>query len=97
MTGYDPAMRRVRLMIRGLVQGVSFRASAAGAARRIGVSGWVRNQPDGSVLVEAQGQADRVDSMIDWCKDGPPHARVDGVQVIDMPAVSGEQGFTIQR
>lgn len=90
-------MRRVRLHIRGLVQGVSYRASAADAARRIGVTGWVRNQPDGSVLAEVQGPADAVDAMIDWCKDGPPSGRVDGVEVIDAAPVSGEMAFTIRR
>ena len=90
-------MRRVRLSIRGLVQGVSYRASAMDAARRLGVSGWVRNQPDGGVLLEAQGPADQIDLLIDWCNDGPPHAQVDDVKVIDVPIVSGEQGFTITR
>ena len=79
-------MRRVRLEIRGLVQGVAYRASAAAAGRRLG-----------SVVAEVQGPADAVDAMVDWCKDGPPSARVDGVQVIDRPAVDGESAFTIQR
>jgi acylphosphatase len=90
-------MRRVRLAIRGRVQGVSYRASAMDAARRLGVSGWVRNQPDGSVLLEAQGPSDKIDLLIDWCHDGPPHARVDDVKVIDVAVVSGEKGFTIER
>jgi acylphosphatase len=90
-------MRRVRLTIRGQVQGVSYRANATDAARRLGVSGWVRNQPDGSVLLEAQGPADQVALMIDWCNDGPPHARVDDVKVIDVPIVNAEKGFTIER
>jgi acylphosphatase len=87
----------VRLQIRGLVQGVSYRASATSAARRIGVTGWVRNQPDGSVLAEVQGAPADVDAMIDWCKDGPPSARVDGVEVTDIAAVIGEAGFSTQR
>jgi acylphosphatase len=91
------AVRRVRLQIRGLVQGVSYRASATSAARRIGVTGWVRNQPDGSVVAEVQGSPADVDAMIDWCKDGPPSARVDGVDVTDIAAVTGEAGFSTQR
>jgi len=92
------AVRRVRLLIRGRVQGVSYRASTVEAARRLGgVTGWVKNTADGSVVAEVQGAPDAVDAMIDWCKDGPPAARVDGVEVIETPAVSGEKGFTIER
>jgi acylphosphatase len=92
------AMRRARLLIRGLVQGVSYRASTVDAARRIGgLTGWVRNQPDGSVVCEAQGAADKVDALIAWCEDGPPHAQVDRVQVIDVPTLNDEKAFTIER
>jgi acylphosphatase len=90
-------MRRVRVTIRGRVQGVSYRATTMDEARRLGVSGWVRNQPDGSVLLEAQGPSDKIDQLLDWCHEGPPHARVDDVKAIDVPVVSGEKGFSIER
>jgi acylphosphatase len=90
-------MRRVRLVIRGFVQGVSYRASAQDQARRLGLTGWVKNQPDGGVLLEAQGPADRVDALVTWSKDGPPHAQVEGVDVLEILVVTGERGFTIQR
>ena len=89
-------MRRVRLVIRGLVQGVSYRANAAHEGRRLGVTGWVRNQPDGSVLLEAQGDADRIESLIDWCKQGPSLAEVERVETSDVPLERDERGFAIR-
>jgi acylphosphatase len=90
-------MRRVRVVVRGFVQGVSYRASATAEARTLGLTGWVRNQPDGSVVLEAQGASDRVDALIAWSKDGPPHAQVEAVEVLDVLVIPGERGFTIQR
>ena len=89
-------MRRVRLIIRGRVQGVSYRASTASQARRLGLTGWVANQPDGGVVVEAQGAEPRIDDLIEWCKHGPPHARVEGVQVLEAHTVGDEPGFSIR-
>jgi acylphosphatase len=89
-------MRRVRLEIRGMVQGVSYRANTERAARRIGVTGWVRNQPDGGVLAEAQGAAERIDDLIAWCKQGPPAAVVESVKVLELPTVADERAFEIR-
>ncbi|MFQ5693588.1 MAG: acylphosphatase [Nitrospinota bacterium] len=62
-------------MIYGRVQGVGFRWSARREAARRGLSGWVRNRPDGSV--EAVAEGDDVEGFLAWCKKGPPAARVD--------------------
>jgi len=67
---------RVRLRIEGIVQGVFFRASTRDVAKKLGLTGWVRNLPDGSVEVLFEGKADSVREAIRWCHNGPPGARV---------------------
>jgi acylphosphatase len=69
-------VRSVRLRLRGRVQGVGFRAHVEREARRIGVSGWVRNRLDGSVEVAVGGPPDRVDTMVAACRRGPSGALV---------------------
>jgi acylphosphatase len=72
--------QRVHLIIRGRVQGVWFRGSTKDAAEQIGgITGWVRNLPDGSVEVVAEGERDTLEQLVVWCHDGPPSARVDVV------------------
>lgn len=71
------------LRIFGRVQGVSFRHYTREEARRLGVSGWVRNRRDGSVETMIHGQAGSVEALIEWAKHGPPGARVTDVQVAD--------------
>jgi acylphosphatase len=88
--------RRIAATVRGLVQGVSFRAATRAQARQLGLTGWVRNHPDGSVRLEAQGPAGRVDELIAWCRQGPPMADVSGVEVADVAAVDGEPDFTVR-
>jgi acylphosphatase len=70
----------VRAVVRGRVQGVGFRASAAHEARRLGVGGWVRNLPDGSVELEARGTPAAVDALVTWLGQGPRGARVTAVE-----------------
>ncbi|HIC85819.1 MAG TPA: acylphosphatase [Desulfobacterales bacterium] len=81
--------KRVRLIIKGRVQGVWFRDSTRRQASRLGVRGWVRNLPDGSVEVLAEGPAQKVDKLVEWCHEGPPAARVDQV-IHDQEAWRGE-------
>ena len=81
------ARRRVRVIVRGRVQGVFFRDSCREQARALGVGGWVRNRGDGS-SVEAvfEGRPEVVGRMIAWCHHGPPRAVVESVDVTDEPA-----------
>ncbi len=72
---------RARLMIRGRVQGVFFRASTVELALRLGLGGWVRNCRDGSVEVVAEGQDKKVEELIQWCRQGPAGAQVRNVQL----------------
>ena len=75
--------RAVDVTVTGLVQGVFFRAEAQQEAYRLGVAGWVRNQPDGSVAAHFEGEPDAVEAMVGWCREGPRRARVNGVDVRD--------------
>ncbi|PUA79759.1 acylphosphatase [Nocardioides currus] len=67
--------------VTGRVQGVSFRWATAEKARDLGVTGWVRNEPDGSVELHAEGSQDAVDALVEWCRTGPALARVRDVAV----------------
>ena len=87
-------MRRVRLTASGQVQGVFFRASTRDEARRLGVTGWVRNLPDGTVEAEAQGDPGAVEALIEFCRRGPGHATVIDLRVEDLDAVADERSFT---
>jgi acylphosphatase len=77
----------VHLLVYGCVQGVGFRYRARAEAVRLGVTGWVRNRPDGSVEAVAEGKCDAVATFAAWCRTGPPAARVSRVD--EAPAVSG--------
>lgn len=83
--------RRVRIRISGLVQGVFFRAYTQEEALKLGLTGWVRNLPDGSVEAMVEGDAARVDRMIAWCSKGSPQSAVSRVQVQEEQP-SGEFG-----
>ena len=74
-------MKAVQARVTGRVQGVSFRWYTQEQARRLGVAGWVRNEPDGSVLLHAEGEDEAVDALVAWCRTGPAMARVADVAV----------------
>jgi acylphosphatase len=67
---------RVHLKISGRVQGVFFRATTVAQAQRLGVTGWVRNRPDGSLETVAEGSRAKIDEFIAWCRHGPAGAQV---------------------
>jgi len=87
-------MKAVQARVTGRVQGVSFRWYAQEEALRLGVTGWVRNEPDGSVLLHAEGDDDAVDALVAWCRSGPSMAKVGNVAVRDA-APSGATSFEI--
>ena len=89
------AVIRRRVVVRGDVQGVFFRESCRREAQSAGVSGWVRNRADGSVEAAFEGSEEAVDALCSWCRQGPPHARVEQVDVRAEPA-RGESSFTIR-
>lgn len=88
-------MRRVRAVVSGRVQGVSYRASTVDEARRLGLVGWVRNKADGTVELEAEGPDDKVAALLTWCNDGPPAARVERVATEEITPTGAERAFTV--
>lgn len=74
-------LTRAHLRIEGRVQGVFYRHSTKTEARALGLLGWVRNMDDGSVELEVEGPRETVEKLIEWCRKGPPNARVDNVDV----------------
>jgi acylphosphatase len=84
------------IKISGVVQGVFFRVSAKEKADDLGLKGFVRNEPDGTVYMEAEGTRQKLDEFIKWCWKGPAHANVTHVEVRDA-LVQNYEEFTIVR
>ena len=88
------------IIVKGRVQGVFYRHSTREHANLLGLSGWVRNLPDGTVEIEARGSRRIIDKLVQWCHTGPPGARVEGVVVNWLDGTEGEQArngsFTIR-
>lgn len=94
VAGSGAERRAVRAVVRGRVQGVWFRNSTLRRAEDLGVTGWVRNLPDGSVAVHAEGDRLAVDRLVAFLGDGPPRARVDGVE-LKRAGIEGHTRFSI--
>ena len=77
----DRDIETLRVLVRGQVQGVGYRASAVRQAHLQRVTGWVRNNADGSVEAVVQGSPDQVDRMLEWMRHGPPDARVTDLEM----------------
>jgi acylphosphatase len=86
---------RAHVRVAGRVQGVFFRVEARDRARSLGLSGWVRNAPDGSVEASFEGPAERVHTMVEWCRRGPALAEVQDVSV-DWEEPEGGRDFQIR-
>jgi acylphosphatase len=86
---------RVHLWVSERVHGVFFRATTSNEAKSRGLTGWVRNAPDGRVEAEVQGTRAAVDELVDECRTGPPMADVSDVEVDHLDVVDGEQGFQV--
>jgi acylphosphatase len=84
------------VLIRGLVQGVSFRYYTRQMAEQLGLSGWVRNLADGRVEALFEGEESAVEQMLAWCREGPSAASVEAVEVDRRSASGAHQGFMIQ-
>ena len=86
---------RKHLVVEGYVQGVFFRASTREKAQELRVTGWVRNQWDGTVEVMVEGEESRVSELIRWCDQGPPGASVNRVRVEEEPYRGEFEKFSI--
>ena len=90
----DPIAKR--FLVRGRVQGVGFRWFVEREAHMLKISGWVRNNPDGTVELFAQGTRDQLAGLHARLREGPRAARVDGVDVSDAEPVAGSVSFQIR-
>jgi acylphosphatase len=86
---------RAHVIVIGIVQGVFFRVETKRAADRIGVTGWVRNRPEGTVEAVFEGEREKVEAAINWCRKGPPSGRVDELQLTWEPFQGEFSGFDI--
>ena len=86
---------RRRVLASGRVQGVFFREECRERAEEVGVAGWVRNLPDGRLEAHFEGDETEVDRLVTWCRQGPPAARVDDIEVEDRPP-EGDTGFSVR-
>ena len=84
-----------RVVVHGRVQGVFFRDRARREALCRGLSGWVRNRPDGTVQAHFEGEPDAVAAMVRWCREGPRHAEVTDVRASEVEP-EGLGGFAIR-
>lgn len=82
--------------ITGKVQGVFFRQSTRQEALRLGISGFVRNESDGSVFIEAVGESEAMQAFVQWCHRGSAHARVKTVQIRENEPHTTFDGFEIR-
>lgn len=88
-------MKRYRVKVKGKVQGVFYRSSAQAKAKELGLSGWVQNEEDGSVLMEVQGEEAKLEKMLEWCRQGPGAAEVNDVEQQEVEP-KGQNGFEIR-
>jgi acylphosphatase len=89
-------VKRLHATVRGRVQGVGFRASAATEARRLGLAGWVKNRFDGTVEVVAEGSDAHADAFLAWLRQGPSLARVTGVDAEWLPPAGDALSFEVR-
>lgn len=88
-------MTRYRIKVKGKVQGVFYRSSTQAKAKELGLSGWVKNEEDGSVLIEAEGEEQKLEKLIDWCRQGPGAAVVNDVEYQELEP-QGKNGFEVK-
>lgn len=88
-------MKRLRISVSGRVQGVFFRANARQEAKRLGLTGFAHNEPDGSVMIEIQGDDHATQTFLVWARHGSGLARVDDLMHESIPPISDETDFSV--
>lgn len=89
-------MRHYNIKVKGKVHGVAFRFSAHAKAIKLGLTGFVKNMPDGSVFIEAEGNEEAINALIEWCYVGPPRAKVSEVDA-EESGLKGYKTFELKR
>jgi acylphosphatase len=87
--------KRAHVIVEGRVQGVFFRAYTSDEAKKLGLTGWVRNRPEGTVEAVIEGDTDTVDAMLRWFHQGSPGSKVTKVNVSEEPPVGDSTTFEI--
>ncbi|MDH5602712.1 MAG: acylphosphatase [Cyclobacteriaceae bacterium] len=89
-------MKHYTLIVHGKVQGVFFRASTREEAVKLGLTGYVKNNPDGNVIIEVEGEVEVIEQLVEWSHHGPPLAKVTDVEVTEGD-LTGYTSFEIRR
>jgi acylphosphatase len=89
-------MKKVKIRVIGKVQGVFFRMYTKKRAKELNLSGWVRNEEDGSVLIMAAGEDKQIEQLISWCHQGSPWSKVLRVEVKDEVGLIDNEGFEVK-
>lgn len=89
-------LRTVSIIVKGKVQGVYYRQSTKEKATSLGIKGEVKNRPDDTVHIIATGTSEQIDQLVEWCRQGPPRARVMDVMMEEIPLQTFEK-FSITR
>lgn len=90
------ATRAFDARVGGIVQGVGFRYCALREARGLGLTGWIRNEADGSVSLHAEGRPEDLDSFAAWLREGPPGARVTELSLVSTAASGYYRDFSVE-
>ena len=90
------AMKRVKAIVSGRVQGVWYRARTRDKALGLGLTGYVRNLPDGAVEIVASGEETQVNALMDWARQGPPMAEVSGLRIDEIAEDHGLATFEVR-
>ncbi|MEO1051103.1 MAG: acylphosphatase [Bacteroidota bacterium] len=88
-------MKHLNITVKGKVQGVYYRASTKKAADHLGIKGFVRNQPNGDVYIEAEAEEETINEFVTWCWSGPTMARVTDIELSEQP-IAGYEGFVVK-
>jgi acylphosphatase len=96
LANFPRMVQTISITVSGFVQGVFYRQSTKEKALELGISGIVKNLPDGNVHIVATGTRDQLDQLVQWCRQGPPRAKVTAVN-IEEEAPQVFMGFVIQR
>lgn len=88
-------MKSIRIIVRGKVQGVFFRKYSFDRASKLGLTGFVFNLSDGNVMIEATGETNALEDLVNWCRQGSPGADVEEVEVAALP-LTNYNGFSIR-
>ncbi len=90
------AIKHLSVKVFGRVQGVFFRHSAKQKAKELGIKGFVRNEPDGTVYIEAEGEEENLEQFLDWCHRGPFLAKVKKVEFVFKSGIKNFDDFVIE-